>query len=201
MELLEMELQLLEDRTTIQFRKNQTLPLVTLDYRYNINAFGGSRGDSYDMLYDSQYADHYFGLNARIPLGNQSAKSQLRQARLQRYQRIATRKNREALIKLEVLNAIDQLESNWQRIMATQQNVLLAGRLYEAEKRQFELGLRTSTDVLDTQASLANAQSAEIAALVEYQVAMVDLAYATGMLLGAANVDWEPIVPEMTSDS
>ena len=130
-------------------------------------------------------------------MGNRAAKSRLQQARLQRFQRISTKRNREGLITLEVLNAGDQLEANWQRILASRQNVIVSGRLYEAEKRQFELGLRTSTEVLNAQTNLADAQLAELSALVEYQIALVDLAYATGTLLGAANVEWEPINPSM----
>jgi outer membrane protein TolC len=97
---------------------------------------------------------------------------------------------------MEVLGAVEQLEANWQSILASRQNAILAGRLYEAEKRQFTAGLRTSTDVLNQQAKFANAQSAEIRALTEYQIAQVDLEYATGTLLGAAKVRWEPIVPQ-----
>ena len=99
------------------------------------------------------------------------------------------------MIELEVLNAIDQLEANWQRILASRQRTILDGRLFEAEKRQFELGLGTSTGVLQVQTDFADAQSAEILALAEYQIALVDLSYATGTLLGAAKVRWEPIVP------
>ena len=55
--------------------------------------------------------------------------------------------------------------------------------------------MRTSTEVLDAQTKFADAQSAEIQALAEYQIALVDLAYATGTLLGAARIHWEPIVP------
>jgi outer membrane protein len=95
-----------------------------------------------------------------------------------------------------VLAAADQIETNWQSILASRQNAILAGRLYEAEKRQFEVGLRTATDVLDAQAKFANAQSAEIKSLTEYQIAQVDLAFATGMLLGADKVHWEPTVPD-----
>ncbi len=94
-----------------------------------------------------------------------------------------------------MLNAIDQLEANWQRVLAGRQTTVLNGRLFEAEKRQFELGLGTSTDVLRAQTDFADAQSAEILALAEYQIALVDLSYATGTLLGAAKVRWEPIVP------
>ena len=196
MEMLELELQIAEDISTIDYAHNQTLPLVTMDYRYNINGLGATRNDSFDLLYDKRFEDHRLGLQLVMPLGNEAAKSRLYQAFYQRRQRLATRRNREALIELEVLNATDQLEANWQRILASRQNTILANRLFEAEKRQFELGLRTSTDVLDAQTNFADAQSAEILALAEYQIALVDLGYATGTLLGAAKVQWEPIVPQ-----
>jgi len=196
MEMLELELQIAEDISTIDYMHNQALPLVTMDYTYNINGLGGARDDSFDLLFDKKFEDHRLGLQLLVPLGNDGARSRLHQAFYQRRQRLATRQNRETLIELEVLNAVDQLEANWQRILAGRQNTILASRLFEAEKRQFELGLRTSTDVLDAQTNFADAQSAEILALAEYQIALVDLGYATGTLLGAAKVQWEPIVPQ-----
>jgi outer membrane protein TolC len=110
-------------------------------------------------------------------------------------QRLATRANREDIIRQEVLNAVDQVEANWQQILAARQTSLLNGRLYEAELRQFEQGLRTSTDVLNAQIDFANAQSLEIAALAEYQISLVDVAVSTGTLLGSAKIRWEPIIP------
>jgi outer membrane protein len=196
MEMLELELQIAEDISNIDYMHNQALPLVTMGYTYNMNGLGATRNDSFDLLFDKRFEDHRIGLNLLVPLGNEAAKSRLLQAFYQRRQRLATRNNREALIEFEVLNAIDQLDANWQRILASRQNAILAGRLFEAERRQFELGLRTSTDVLQAQTNFADAQSAEILALTEYQIALVDLAYATGTLLGAAKVQWEPIVPQ-----
>jgi len=195
-EMLELELQLAQDIANIDYLRNQALPLVTLDYTYNVSGLGASRQDSYDLLWDSTFEGHRFGLQLLVPLGNQGADSRLQQAFYQRMQRLANKDNQKALIELEVLNAIDQVEANWQRILASRQTAILNGRLYEAEKRQFELGLVTSTDVLEAQASFADAQSAEIQALAEYQISLVDLAYATGTLLGSAKVRWEPIVPE-----
>ncbi len=196
MEMLELELQIAEDISTIDYMHNRALPLVTMDYTYNINGLGASRNDSFDLLFDKRFEDHRFGVQLLVPLGNEWAKSRLLQAFYQRRQRLATRNSRETLIELEVLNAIDQLEANWQRILASRQRSILDGRLFEAEKRQFELGLGTSTDVLRSQTNFADALSAEILALSEYQIALVDLAYATGTLLGAAKVQWEPIVPQ-----
>ncbi|UCD50223.1 MAG: TolC family protein [Phycisphaerales bacterium] len=195
MELVELQLQLLRDASTVDYMRNLALPLATLDYTYNISGTGLARSDSFDMLCNSDFTGHRLGAQLVIPIGNQAAQSRIRQAIYQRRQRLATRDDREAMIELEVLNAIDQVEANWQRILAARQNSILNGRLYEAEKRQFELGARTSTDVLDAQTTFANAQSAEITALTEYQIALVDLANATGTILGAAHIQWAPIVP------
>jgi outer membrane protein len=196
MEMLELELQIAQDVDTLDYMQNQTLPLVTMDYTYNVNGLGSTRDNSYDLLFDKRFEDHRLGLQLLVPLGNESAKSQLRQAFYQRRQRLASRDSRKAMIEYEVLNAIDQLEANWQRILAGRQSTLLENRLFEAEKRQFELDLVTSTDVLQAQTNFADAQSAEILALSEYQIALVDLAYATGTLLGAAKVQWEPVVSQ-----
>lgn len=193
MELLEMELQIARQVSTIDYLKNQALPVVNLEYTYNINGLGPTRSDSYDLLQENRFADHRLGLTLLIPLGNEAAKSTLRAAFYQRMQLLSTRENRKSLIEMEVLNAVDQAQAGWQRILAARQNVLLEARLVEAEIRQFENGLRTSTDVLEAQARLANAQSTEIRAVTEYQISLVDLAYATGTLMGAAKVDWEPI--------
>lgn len=196
MEMLELELKIAEDISTIDYTRNQALPLVTLDYTYNISGLGGARDDSFDLLFDKRFEDHRLGLQLLIPLGNEVAKSRLRQAFYQRRLRLATRDRRRTLIENEVLNAIDQLEANWQRILASRQNAILAGHLFDAERRQFELDLRTSTDVFDAQTKFADAQSAEIRALAEYQIALVDLGFATGTLLGAAKIEWEPMVPK-----
>ena len=193
MEMLELELQIAQDVATTDFMKNQALPLVTMDYTYNINGLGPTQDDSLDLLFDKRFEDHRIGFQLFVPLGNEAAKSQMQQALYQRRQRLATRDSRQALIEFDVLNAIDQVEANWQRVLASRQRSILDGRLFRAEQRQFELGLGISTDVLQAQANFAEAQSAEILALAEYQIALIDLAFATGTLLGAAKVEWEPL--------
>ncbi len=193
MEMLELELQLAIDASAIDFQRNQKLPLITLDYRYIPNGLGTTYNNAFDQVVDHSFEDWSLGINADIPLGNEAALARLHQAVLARVQRLATREQREASIRQEVYDAVDQLQQNWQRILAARQDAMLAGRTYEAEQRQFEVGTRTSTDVLDAATRLADAQSAEIRALSDYQIAQVDLAFATGTLLGYEKVRWEPI--------
>ncbi len=193
MEMLELELQLAIDASTVDLQRNARLPLVTLDYTYNINGLGSSFGNAFDQLSDRSFEDWSFGVSAEIPIGNERAKARVHRAVLQRVQRLSTRQQRDLAIRQEVYDALDQLEQNWQRILAARQEVILAGRTYDAEQRQFDVGIRTSTDVLDAATNLADAQSREIRALTDYQISQIDLAFATGTLLGSARVRWEPI--------
>lgn len=193
MEMLELELQLAIDASTVDLQRNARLPLVTLDYTYNINGLGNSFGKSFDQLGDRSFEDWSLGVSAEIPIGNQRAKARVHRAVLQRVQRLSTKQQRELAIRQEVYDAIDQLDQNWQRILAARQEVILAGRTYDAERRQFDVGIRTSTDVLDAATDLADAQSREIRALTDYQISQIDLAFATGTLLGRDRIRWEPI--------
>lgn len=191
MEMLELELQLAADASTVDFQRNQKLPLVTLDYNYGINGLGTSFSRSFDQIPDHSFEDWSVGVSAEIPLGNEAAKSRYHQAILQRLQRLATREFRRAAIQQEVYDALDLLDQNWQRILAARQEAILAGRTYQGEQRQFDVGLRTSTDVLEAAARLADAQSNEVQALADYQISLVDIAFATGTLLGHDDVRWD----------
>ncbi len=193
MEMLQIELQIAQNASTIDFEKNQTLPLLALEYSYGWNAVDDSYGDAFETVAERDYDSWRLGVRGEIPLGNEAAKARVHRAILNRLQSLATKAQRETLIRQEVLDAIDNLRASWQRVLASAQRVILAERTLRAEERQYELGLRTSTDVLDAQARLADAQSSEIAALTAYQVSQTDLAYATGMVLGQAQVRWEPL--------
>ena len=193
MEMLELELQLARDAATIEFNENQALPLVTLDYTYRINGLGSSLGRATEVMVENEFEGWSLGLNAEVPIGNQEAKSRVRASILDRLQRLRTREARAQAISQEVLDAIDTLDSAWQRVLAARQSVILNTRLLEAEQRQFNVGRSTSTDVLDASSLLGTAQSSEVRALSDYQIAQVDLAFASGTLLGAARVDWDPV--------
>ena len=192
MEMLEAELDIARESSEVVVARNATLPLLAFDYAYSVNGLGPSVDESLEMLGESDYADHRLGLRLEVPVGNRAAMARLRRALLQRLAALATRDQRALLIREEVFNAVGQLEAAWQRILASRQRVVLAARVVELEQRQFNQGLRTSTDVLDAVTRLANAQSAEVAAITEYQIAQVDIAQATGTVLGASRVSWTP---------
>lgn len=194
MELLEEELRIAEETANVRLARNELLPLVTLEYTYGINGLGPALDDALTQVRNADFQDHRAGVRLEVPIGNEAARSRLRRAMYGRVQRLATKEQRELQIRQEVYGAVDTLEANWQRILAARQRVLLAARVFEGERRQNDLGRRTSTEVLEALTRLADARQAEIAAVAEYQISQVDVARATGTLIGQSRVAWEPTV-------
>ncbi|WP_090410975.1 TolC family protein [Nitrosomonas halophila] len=191
LELLELELRLAADLTRIEFLENQTLPLFTLDYSYG--ALSNSRGSfsqTYEDVVRNRFNDWSIGLRFELPMTNEARRMQLQRAVQQRIQRLTTKTLQEQVVLREIYDVFDQVEQNWQRILATRQQVILAGINYEAELKQFKEGLRTMTEVLEMLTLLGEAQIKEINAVRDYQAALIDLAYATGTLLGYSRVEF-----------
>jgi outer membrane protein len=193
MELLETELQILADSANERLARNQVLPLLDLSGTYGIDGIGDSFNRAQSTgIGQRDFQSWSFGAQAEIPLGNEAAEARLRRAVLVRAQRLATKQVREQTVRQDVLDAVDQIRATWQRILAAREATILAGRVLQGEQRQFDVGQRTSTDVLNAATSLQDAQVAEIRAVTAYQIAQVDLAVATGTILGAAGVSWAP---------
>lgn len=190
-ELLTQELKLSADLAKIDYLENQTLPLFTVDYQYGAlsNTFD-SFGNSYQDVFNGDFNDWSVGFKFELPISNEANKARLDRAVQQRSQRLTTRTLQTLTVKKEIYNAVDQVEQNWQRILAARQQVLIAGINYEAELKQFNEGIRTMTEVLETLTRLGEAQIKEIKAIGDYQIALVDTAYATGTLLGYSRLNF-----------
>lgn len=190
LELLEQELRLTADLTKIDYLENQTLPMFTLDYQYGaLSNTNIAFNNGYRDVLNRDFSDWSIGLKFEMPLTNEARKSRLENAVQQRNQRLLTKDLQILTVKKEIYDALDYVDQNWQRILAARQQVMIAGSNYEAELKQFNEGLRTMTEVLETLTRLGEAQSKEVKAITDYQIALVDIAYATGTLLGYSNLD------------
>lgn len=193
MEMVELELELATKSIEIAFARNQALPLFSFDFNYTPVGRGNGFGSAVRNWGDFESDSYTIAVGAQIPLGNEAAKNRVARTVLERVQRLATKDQRRLAIRTEVFDAVENLRTAWQRIVAARLETVLAARTYEGEKRQFDVGVRTSQDVLDASTRLADAQSREVVALAQYQIALVDIAFATGTLAGMAGARWEPI--------
>jgi outer membrane protein len=192
METVRLELQLAIDELDIELARNATLPDLTFNYSYLAQTQAGDVGHAFGDFGDRTSDEHSVGLSASIPLGNKAAEARLERARLQQLQDKASRARLRQMIQQQVYDAVRALNNSWQRILAAAKNVDAAYRDYKVEQSQFQLGLRTSTDVLNSAAGLADAQLSRISALAGYEIAQINLARAAGTLLGYSRVILQP---------
>jgi outer membrane protein TolC len=192
MEMLQLELSIAEQTANVRVARNDMLPLLSLQYVYSSAGLGTSTSQAVSLAWERNADSQRLGFQLEVPIGNEAARSRLRRAMLARMQALASKEQQALQIRQEIANAVDTLNTNWQRIVAARERVVLAARTLEVEIRSYSQQLRTSTEVLDAQIRLADAQLSEVSALADYQIAQVDIAFATGTVLGASHVDWQP---------
>lgn len=200
MELLDLEMQLAADAARILQDRNAALPDLRFLASYGASGLDADFGNAVDNAVDRQSRDWSVGASLSMPLDNEAARARLRSSLLRHLQRGTSKQSRELAIQRQVLRACDNLETAWQRILATRLASIAAGTALASEQRQFDIGKSTSTQVLDSASSLAEAQLSEIQALTDYQIAMVELSLATGTLLGQAKIDLDVSLPTPTVD-
>ncbi len=188
MEMVELEQLLTIDDLNIELKRNSILPDLTLSYTYSARAQDGSLGSAYEDLSGDSFDDHSVGISAAIPLGNRAAKARLQRAKLEKIQDVSARDRYRQIILQEVYEAVSELQGSWRRILAAEQGVTAAYRDYRVEQSQFQLGFSTSTNVLYSATGLADAQLRRIYAFADYEIAQINLARATGTLLGHGQV-------------
>jgi outer membrane protein len=193
MELFDNELQQAIDRLNVYTSANATLPDLLFNFSYSFSGMKPKFNEAIDRLFPNDFNNTIVGLALSMPIeGNQSAKARLKASVLRQKQTLASRLDLELSISQEVLDALDALGASWQRILTNRTAVALAKEAYNAERIQFQYGFNTTNEVVIALNNLSDAAFAEAQALSEYQKSLVDLAFATGTVLGKSRVVWAP---------
>lgn len=193
MEMVELEQYLAIDDLDIELARDTTRLDLALSYTYTTQSEARTVGGAFEDLTGDSSDDHVIGLSATIPLGNRATRARLQRAHLAKIQDQAQRDRLRQNIRQDVYEAVSELERNWRRILAAEQGVVAAYRDYRVEQSQFQLGESTSTDVLYSATRLADAQLSQIRAFADYEIAQINLARATGTLLGYGHVLLQPV--------
>lgn len=169
----------------IRYAQNQTYPRVDIESSYGYSGLGASFRESVREA-DSN-PQWMVGLVLRYPLGNDAAEGTLSAARIEASQQLFRLKKLEQGIVLEMDGAIKELKDAGERAANARTSVMLAGRTLKAEGEKYAAGFSTIYDVLKVQDDLAQARLGEIAAVVDYNKAVIQYNKARGTLLE----DWD----------
>jgi outer membrane protein TolC len=189
-ELMEAELAIAESTLGIQVAQNGLLPKLDVFGTAAPVGFGQTMGRAISGSGTDGTTVMSFstGVRLQVPLGNEAAKADLRSALYQRLKELATAQDRRLTITREVHDAVSRTRTGWQSVLATRQGVALASRAYEGVRTLWERRAATITDLTQSLLQLAQSQRSEANATVNYQLALLDLADATGMVPGRAGL-------------
>ena len=130
------------------------------------------------------YTTSTIGLRLRIPVFDGLQRNALvQQSKLKAKQVEENINLTRQRISLEVSNALTQYRNTLQRIENEGQNVGLAEEVYRVTQLEFREGVGTSTDVVNAETALRQAQTTYITTLLDLYTARLDLERAKGNLL------------------
>ena len=172
--------------------------LPTLDFRAELamRGFEENLGDAYDDVFENEFFDDFsLGLLFEQAIGNRADEAAYRRARLERMRSVVSYRQVVQQVALDVKNALDDVVTNYRLIEQARLSRIAAAealRTLLVEKELTDRGYTVERlDLeLSQQEALAAAERAEVAALIDYQVSLAELARAQGTALERNRIDF-----------
>jgi len=208
-DLLSSRVSLKNKDINLGYAKNQLLPSLNLnaDYwspgisgdqilYYDNNPFTGIilgklPGSASNALKDAlnfKYRNWSIYLTLDIPLNTIISRAEVAQARVSLEQAAVRLKNLEKKVFLEIKTAVRAVNTDYQRVAAYRLARELAEQKLEAEESKLKVGLSTNFIVLQYQRDLANASSAELKAVIDYNLSLSKLDKTIGISIENWNI-------------
>jgi outer membrane protein TolC len=143
----------------------------------------GGFGDALNQLFRFDVPTYQFGLTLTLPLRDRAAQADLADALVRKKLDTLRARSLEQQVRLEVLNAISQLESAKAGVQQARVALEFAQKDFEAEQKRYDLGVSILYFVLEAQTRLTNAQSTLVTQTIAYRRALLNLLRVTGQLL------------------
>lgn len=185
------------DSATIrrQVAENNTLPQLDLRTQVRLNALEDDIRNAYDTALEARFIDLVVGLFFEQPIGNRGAEALARQRLVEREQAMISLRNTVQGIALEIRSQLDNMVTNYRLIEQRRIARLAAAETLRALIVQNETIQGFSIERLEVelnrQEGLAQAERAEVEALVNYQISIAELNAATGTNLERNGIEFE----------
>jgi outer membrane protein len=140
-------------------------------------------GESISQIFGWNYPVYGMGLQLTLPLRDRRASADYADAVVNKRLEMLRVRNLEQTARLEVLNAITNVENSKASIELAKISLDLAQKRVDADQKRFDLGAITMFFLLDAQTQLTQAQSALVNQTVQYRRNLTTLLRVTGDLL------------------
>jgi outer membrane protein TolC len=179
---------------TSKLAGNQRLPDVRLNASYQASGLGGTEvlrtggfpgtitgpgqvlgfGTVLDQLVRSDYPTWAVGVSVSYPIGQSAEEANDARTRLEAQQADRRLRSAEARAIQQVRDAAWKVEMNARRVETVRAVRELAEQRRDVEQKRFDVGMSTSFLVIQAQRDLAQARQNELAAVLAYDLSLVD---------------------------
>jgi len=166
-----------------RINRNTLLPALDLSGSYAQKGVTESAGETYGDLADDDLRSWQVGLNFSMPLGNRSARGELRSSELRLRSKLAELAQLRASVRNEIRAAMRAIELARSKMQVASRGKQLAEEKLQILLGRKDVGLATTRDVLQGEEDLALANTDLIAAVADYNNALTGYLQVSGQLL------------------
>jgi outer membrane protein TolC len=197
-ELRQADINLQNQNISVNFTEDALKPSFSIFGFYAGSGLQGSSVDSntgllnaFGQSFKGTYPEYAGGFSMNIPLRNRTAQADNLRSQIERNQLLITQQRSRNTIAMEVRKAIIGLIQGRAQVDAAHKAAALAREMWEGEKNKLEAGASTSYQVILRERDLTSARQAEVAAIVTYAKAIVEMDRAGGITLGRNGIQYQ----------
>jgi outer membrane protein TolC len=191
-DLAQLRVDLERQDLNIRFRKNQTLPSLSVVGGVGRDGLNTSFDNVFsDIHFENNAVDYYYGLELSFPWGNREAKMRLAQEKDQRLQKELILQQQQQNIMVQIDDNVQSVRTSFDRIAATRQAAEFALKVLQNEESRERVGVSTTFQLLQYQRDLTDARSQEVRAITDYNKAQARLMQAEGTTLERLKIQVE----------
>ncbi len=154
----------------------------------------GSRGQSIKDILKGTYQNLSVDVTLTVPLANFFSRAGLARAKLAQEQANLQLEKEQKAIKVEVLDAIKNLDTSAKKIETSARYRELVEKQVAAETQRYQLGLVGSEWLITYQKNLSQAKVDEIKAIIDYKIALAGLDKAMGTTIKTKGLKFKDYV-------
>ena len=148
----------------------------------------GGAGQAISDAFHFLYNNWSIGLTLSIPINTIFSRADYTVAKMELEKSLVELENLKRQAVVEVRDAFRSVETNARRYQAYKVSKELAAKRLKAEEKKLNVGLTTNYFVLEYQEALAEAQTQELKALIDYNLALAQLEKALGASFEKRNI-------------
>ncbi|MFA5144475.1 MAG: TolC family protein [Candidatus Omnitrophota bacterium] len=173
----------------IMAEKNTLLPIIDLVGSLGLNGLGQDYQSALGKS-NSNYQDWSAGVKVSIPWGG-AERAKYDQRKLEKAQALLAFKQLEQNIILEVRDKVRLTKTQYRQVEVAKLSREKEIQNYEAQKERYATGHVSTHDILDYQDKLSQSELDYVQALIDYNIALINLDKSAGLTLAKNDVKIE----------